>query len=159
MPDRSEEGARLAFEMTLDSTPAEVRRAVDRAQRALGRFGWCEEPRRAAELVLAEALNNIVEHAYGESPEGRIHVALTATAVQADLVVCDCGGAMPDGRLPPGEPVDLEMGLHDLPEGGFGWYLIRRLADRLVYRRCGGHNRLEIRIRNAVARGSADDPA
>ena len=38
------------------------------------------------------------------------------------------------------------MGLHDLPEGGFGWGMIRDLTDDLSYRRDGARNELRFTV-------------
>jgi serine/threonine-protein kinase RsbW len=46
---------------------------------------------------------------------------------------------MPNLQLPQGAPADLSD-LDDLPEGGFGWFLIRAMTSDLVYHRTGGQN-------------------
>jgi serine/threonine-protein kinase RsbW len=103
-----------------------------------------EDDRGTVEIVLAEALNNIVEHAYANS-QGNIEISLK---MQEDgLLVCitDSGLPMPDGALPdcPRPTTDPQQ---DLPEGGFGWFLIRSLSKDLSYRRDGPHNQLCFRL-------------
>ncbi len=105
------------------------------------------EERGTIELVLAEALNNIVEHAYPD-PDARGTIDLTVTA-QADGLhfrIEDDGKPMPDGHLPLGEAADLEVDSMDLPEGGFGWFLIRGLAKDVHYSRASGRNVLTLRL-------------
>lgn len=101
--------------------------------------------RRTVELVLAEVLNNVAEHAYAEGPGP---VAITLTPGQAGLfcLVVDQGSAMPDGHLPDGLLPDAAASLEDLPEGGFGWHLIRSLTHDLAYARTGGCNRLSFLV-------------
>ncbi len=41
---------------------------------------------------------------------------------------------MPDGELPIGRLTDPKIA-KDLPEGGFGWFLIRNLSQDLTYDR------------------------
>lgn len=109
----------------------------------------CSESRDEAQLVLAEALNNIVEHAYAEST-GEIEVLVTASDLGIICHIADAGRPMPDAVLPAGKvlacsmprPVDHES----LPEGGFGWPLIRALSQDLAYRRVDGRNLLSFRI-------------
>ena len=48
---------------------------------------------------------------------------------------------MPTGLPALGQPSPLVMG-EDLPEGGFGWFLIRTLTLDLEYERDGGFNKL-----------------
>lgn len=103
-----------------------------------------EDERGTAEIVLAEALNNIVEHAYAGN-DGEIEIALH---VSQDALVCtisDNGRPMPDNALPAGDLAD-HSSMDDLPEGGFGWHLIRSLSQELDYRRENGRNHLTFRI-------------
>lgn len=59
--------------------------------------------------------------------------------------ITDSGAAMPGGRLPPGQFQDLGE-TQSLPEGGFGWFLIRTLAQDLDYRRIAGRNLLSFQL-------------
>ena len=103
-----------------------------------------EERRGSAEIVLAEALNNIVEHAYAGQP-GEIRVEVTRRAADLCCQIRDHGRPMPGGSLPPGHLKPLSEG-GDLPEGGFGWFLIRKLARDLSYARDGEENVLTFRL-------------
>jgi serine/threonine-protein kinase RsbW len=95
----------------------------------------------SAELVLAEVLNNVAEHAYcGTS--GEIEVSLERTASGIAVRVADRGQPMPQSRLPDGPDPDPA----DLPEGGFGWHLIRSLTSDLSYRRHDGWNLFSFRM-------------
>jgi serine/threonine-protein kinase RsbW len=97
--------------------------------------------RSNAEIALAEVLNNVAEHAYAERT-GPVAVTLTPVAAGIHCVVVDQGAAMPGGDLPTGALPAPESALEDLPEGGFGWHLIRTLTRDLSYVRTGGCNRL-----------------
>ena len=94
-----------------------------------------DESRSAAEIVLAEVLNNVVEHAYANFP-GRIEVWVTRRDDYLFIRMEDDGLPMPGGDLPGGRMVKTD----DLPEGGFGWFLIRNLSHELTYQRDGKHN-------------------
>jgi serine/threonine-protein kinase RsbW len=100
----------------------------------------------SAELVLAEVLNNVAEHAYAGTG-GEIEVSLERTAAGIAVRVADQGHAMPQNRLPDGAAPDPVM----LPEGGFGWHLIRALAHDLTYRRRDGWNLFSFRIHDPAA--------
>lgn len=102
------------------------------------------DARDTAQIVLAEALNNIVEHAYAQAP-GEIEVTIDVSSLGLTFRIMDAGlplpgGALPKGQLPPMRPED------ELPEGGFGWHLIRTLSQDLHYRREGERNFLTFRI-------------
>lgn len=103
-----------------------------------------EDGRGTAEIVLAEALNNIVEHAYS-SHDGEIEITLHLRQNELVCRISDSGLPMPDEKLPAGLLAPLEN-ITDLPEGGFGWHLIRTLSKDLDYRRENGRNLLSFRL-------------
>ncbi|MEM9903076.1 MAG: ATP-binding protein [Pseudomonadota bacterium] len=140
----------------LRSTPEDVRRALQ---------GMCEAVRRqrldqtdciTLEIVLAEAMNNVVEHAYREDPSGWI---LLEVDFLSGWVVCrltDGGVPMPNAAPPPRSDADAHLteaqGVDGLPEGGFGWSMIHELTSSLTYRREDERNTLTF----ALALSSVD---
>lgn len=94
-----------------------------------------------AEMVLAEVLNNIAEHAYLAAP-GLIEITFLRQRDRLDFVIFDEGRPMPEGRLP---AAVLPAG-EALAEGGYGWFLIHSEARALAYRREGGRNRLSFHL-------------
>ncbi len=107
------------------------------------------EPPRIGEveIVLAEAINNVVEHAYALSEPGPVHIACSLRDDRLDIRISDAGRPLPGGRLPPGRSADVNVPLCDLPEGGFGWFLITTLATEVRYDRCGLSNQLSLRFK------------
>lgn len=99
-----------------------------------------------AELVLAEVLNNVVEHAYVDHEDGHIDVEVTRMPDEIRFCVHDDGHPMPEGVIPAGEAQNLDVALEDLPEGGYGWFLIRELTSDLKYDRIDGRNELNFRV-------------
>lgn len=104
------------------------------------------DARDAAQIVLAEALNNIVEHAYASSPGGEIELTLWRDGPGLSCRIVDAGVPMPQGHLPAGALPPVDRPLADLPEGGFGWHLIRTLSQDLAYFHAGGRNTLTFRV-------------
>lgn len=96
------------------------------------------------ELVLAEACNNVVEHALAGQEGEAFRLALWIGPDRVLVRLTDRGRAMPGGRLPcggaPAPSADTP------PEGGFGWPLIRRLCSSIRYCRRDGENRLDLAI-------------
>lgn len=103
-----------------------------------------ESARGSAELVLAEALNNIVEHAY-QAAEGTIEVRLQRRSLWLCCYLVDAGAPMPNNELPAGLAQTIGAD-QDLAEGGFGWFLIRTLTTDLVYRRIDARNHLSFQL-------------
>ena len=99
------------------------------------------------EIVLGEVLNNVVEHALSGRVDGRI--ALTCHLGDAcwHVLVRDNGAPMPDDNLPSGIAPDVNIAMADLPEGGFGWAMVRMLAHDIHYHRSNGWNSLSFRVK------------
>lgn len=97
-------------------------------------------------LALAEGFTNAVRHAhYGLPPETTIDIDVTLWVDRLEIRIWDQGKPFnPDGLEEP-QPGTLQ-------EGGYGWFLLRRLADRVVYERgSDGRNCLLI-VKYAVQR-------
>lgn len=103
-----------------------------------------DDNRSNAEVVLAEALNNIVEHAY-DCENGQIEVRLRPSLGLLHCNIFDAGAPMPNDELPAGLAQPIGPG-HTLPEGGFGWFLIRTLTTHLNYRRIDARNHLSFQL-------------
>jgi serine/threonine-protein kinase RsbW len=97
-----------------------------------------EDSRGTVEILLAEVLNNVVEHAYSTYP-GQIQVSITPGDGYLFLRLVDQGLPMPGGDAPGGKLSALGE-FQNLPEGGFGWFLIRSLSRDLTYARDGSDN-------------------
>lgn len=138
--------------------PLAVRAALAAAQEAIAPYLDDVEDRGTLEIVLAEVLNNIVEHAYRTAP-GEIDLRIALGPAGLEVCIVDHGSPLPGGRPPrarlPQRGID-----HPLPEGGFGWGLIRALSSDLRYRREGGRNLLCFRLpleRSRVEQSRAED--
>ncbi len=102
-----------------------------------------EADRSTAEIVISEVLNNIVEHAYS-GQGGEIELSIWPVARGLQCAVTDEGAVMPESGLPQGRlPAETDT---ELPEGGFGWHLIRTLAQDIRYLRLGEINLLTFHL-------------
>lgn len=125
---------------------AALRAKAEEATRVREEFvGFCEAsgvPAPAVDdlaLALAEALDNVIEHAYAERPGG---VLLVEAAVEGDggvrLLVRDRGPEFDPTAVPGPAPVPHQ----EASFGGFGLKLVRGLVDEVRYERRNGENRL-----------------
>jgi len=126
--------------------PQSVRQALKTAMAAFRDMPLGGSLSGVVEIVLAEVLNNVVEHAYAAHGRGVVEVEVELTPAALLFQVRDDGRPMPEGDAPAGEARDLDVVTDDLPEGGFGWFLIRELTEDLCYRRIGNRNELTFRI-------------
>ena len=140
------------FEVSVQSSELAVRDALAQLLDGLAPLALDVEEAGTVELVMAEALNNIVEHAYPPADAaGPITISCAQDQDGLRLTVVDLGRPMPDGTTPVGAAANLNVDFCDMPEGGFGWFLIKDLAKDVRYERIGQENRLALRI--AVALG------
>lgn len=133
-----------AFTLSFPGTAGAVRRALRRVMASAVLSSLPDDLCGSAEIVLAEVLNNIVEHAYADGT-GTITLHLVRQGGGLACEIHDQGAAMPGLCLPAGRSQPL-ADLADLPEGGFGWFLIRSLTVGLDYRRIAGVNRLSFQL-------------
>lgn len=124
----------------LVSRAEDIRASLARLDRWLARRRIGFGLRQSVQQVLAEILNNIAEHAYGGRLDGPITVQLTVQPRRITCIVRDNGRPMPGGALPAGDPPTINVSPDQLPEGGFGWLIIRRLSDEVTYARDGNRN-------------------
>ena len=134
------------FNVSFCATELAARRAIARISDRLRQTGLETSRADEVEIALAEAVNNVVEHAYARSEPGDVRVLCSLRETQLDIRICDAGAPLPQNRLPAGQAVDVSVRRADLPEGGFGWFLIRELTSDIRYDRCGLINHLSLRF-------------
>ncbi len=130
--------------IVLPATPLAVRETLSRLFDPPDGVDLPEALHSKAQIVLAEVLNNIVEHAYA-TYAGDIDLCCEFDDKGLNVLITDRGLPLPLSGLPAGNDPMEDPG-DDLPEGGFGWFLIRTLAEDLNYDRTEGSNRLRFRV-------------
>ena len=133
-----------ALTLRFPGTTDRIRSALRQACRHLATLPVPPDRLATIELVLAEALNNVAEHAYAGAAPGPVTLTARHDGDRLCIVLRDIGRPLP-GLVPPKHtPPDLNVPTEDLPEGGFGWCLIRDLTDHVDYARHGAENRLTL---------------
>ncbi|TAF10246.1 MAG: anti-sigma regulatory factor [Nostocales cyanobacterium] len=95
----------------------------------LAQGGWSESQLYRLNLALAEGFTNAVRHAHRAlPPETNIEIELSLWVDRLEIRIWDYGKPFnPDG-IPEPKPGTLQ-------DHGYGWFLIRRVADHVVYER------------------------
>ena len=130
--------AELSLSRTLDGSLPAISAGLQEMFSSDLLMALSEGSRGTVEIVLAEALNNVVEHAYANY-SGSIQIRITQGDGFLFVKVVDSGLPMPGEELPGGR-LGQTTDIQDLQEGGFGWYLIRSLSQELTYLRDGNMN-------------------
>lgn len=127
------------MQIRIDANDMAVRQTLGRVSQFLHQAQVPETETGQVEIVLAEALNNIVEHAY-DGASGWIDVRCKVEPDQIHLTLLDMGVPVPMFVLTKRTGPATDVQLEDLPEGGFGWMLIQTMTRHLSYQRVGGVN-------------------
>ena len=139
LPDRRR---RTVLQERIGGTPAEVAAALERL-RAAGRAQRIDDVRLDdIVIVAAEVLNNIVEHAFAGRVEGHVDLCVTRRRNRVEVEIRDNGRPMPPDLLNGAEIPESGGPVEDLPEGGFGWFIIHSLVDDMIYERENGLNQM-----------------
>jgi len=121
-------------------SPLDVRRSLDTIMTDAPADIWGRYDADTCELVLAEALNNIVEH--GQVPPEAPVLVNWAEHEVLQITITDRGRPCPQSVIDGATLPDPD----DMPEGGFGWAMIRMLCQDLTYRHERGQNTLGFSI-------------
>ncbi|MBE7381430.1 MAG: anti-sigma regulatory factor [Leptolyngbya sp. SIO1E4] len=90
-------------------------------------------------IAVAEGFTNAVRHAHASlPPETPISIEISVGGERIDICIWDQGDP-----FDPNEVREPELGSL-LQEGGYGWFLLRRVADQVTYQRRENQNCLEI---------------
>ena len=138
-------------DMTSTEYPAR-QDSVAQAIEDLKKSNWCRDAGQdlmsSLEIVLAEALNNVVEHSCTDMAEVWFRLLCDFDGQTVSIRIEDNGRPMPGNALPKGLAPMLTVAKSDLPEGGFGWFLIRSICSEVNYARSGSINRLELKLQD-----------
>lgn len=135
--------------LTIPNDPFAVREALQKINTALRAIPASVEFQSTLQIVLAEALNNVVEHAYDGIGSGQIELVLRQLDQDLQVELRDQGRPMPDRIVPTANTPRRAPAPETLPEGGFGWTIIDDLTHDLHYRRDVGGNVLRFRLQMA----------
>ncbi len=92
-------------------------------------------------LVLEEALTNVIFYAYEKGQTDRIKITFRLIGTQLTLVVADRGRPYDSTQK---EDPDIKLSAEDRPIGGLGIFLIKQIMDEVSYQRKGGQNLLKM---------------
>ncbi len=129
------------FHSSIMNCQASVSVMLDEAKKWLAQENVCSSKITDIQIVLAEALNNVIEHGFSCENSGNVVVCID---MQDDIIVVEIS----DNGIEFTPPVAAQTPLQDtcdiehLPEGGFGWFLIREITTSFTFHRIANMNRL-----------------
>jgi serine/threonine-protein kinase RsbW len=97
--------------------------------RYLTEYGWSDSQLYRLNLALAEGYTNAVRHAHRFlPPDTTIDIEVSLWSDRLEMRIWDHGSPFNPDAIAEPEPGTLQV-------GGYGWFLLRRLADHVVYER------------------------
>jgi serine/threonine-protein kinase RsbW len=103
-----------------------------------GKWLGLEETVYRLNLALAEGFTNAVRHAHAGLPmETAIEVQVDLDAESVEIQIWDAGQPFNPDTIEEPKPGTLRA-------GGYGWFLLRRLVDKVSYDRTGNRNCLRM---------------
>ena len=135
----------ILFDAEFPATAADVRAQLVRVEAAFGADRCDADAASDMLIVLGEVLNNVVEHA-GVVGDGRVRVCVRHCGDRLAVEASDDGRPLPPSLLGAAPAPALDGAVDDLPEGGFGWFIIHSLVEDMTYERQDGRNRLSFSL-------------
>ena len=94
--------------------------------------GFAEHDAAMLELAVVEAINNVIEHAYGGCDENTVKLRIGALPGEIVFEIVDHGIPV-QGSWHTGTEPEIGNMRPTLDEGGRGKFLIRQVADEVSY--------------------------
>ena len=96
-------------------------------------------------LCVVESVNNAVEHSYANQSGKEVQVKIDLQPDCLILDIIDTGIGLKDGKLPDIKLNEVDpKDIQNLPEGGWGLYIILNAVDEMDYFREGQTNTLKL---------------
>jgi anti-sigma regulatory factor (Ser/Thr protein kinase) len=99
-------------------------------------------------VVLDEALSNVMSYGYDSDAESEIIVRLTYQPGEIGVEIEDSGRPFDPLQA---SPPDFDKPVHERSVGGLGIHFIKSLMDEVSYARVGGKNRLHLKKKSPAA--------
>jgi serine/threonine-protein kinase RsbW len=130
------------------SDPETVHSVVQRVLDDLNALTLSDDHRADLKILLVEVINNIIKHGYQRENSKPIELSLTMRSSSRSLkfVFMDFGLPMPFGKIQSDNLNPATDARDQLPEGGFGWQIIRQLAHDIRYERNRRVNSLSLKL-------------
>lgn len=94
------------------------------------RAGGAGDVADVAVLVVDEVCANLVQHAFGDAPAGRVVITVGVDEERVHLTIEDAGRPFPPERAP---APDLDSEWPERRVGGLGWFFVQELMDECAY--------------------------
>lgn len=135
--------------LVIDSDLSDVSLVALAVNKICVHLGMDQAQASEVELCIAEAVTNVIIHAYHRESGHTVSIEVSTSKDQLDIEISDSGSAMSPRHVEQltHSPKLIEVEGIDrasLPEGGRGLQIIHDLVDEVAYTRAGNLNRLQL---------------
>ena len=109
--------------------------------------GFAQDRASLVSVAAVEVVTNVIRHAHGLMPGAPIEVICEHTSAGIEVEFKYFG----EPFVPP--PAQSEVDLSELPEGGFGLYIIQHACDEVIYQHNLGVNSVRLRLDRSTEAG------
>lgn len=135
---------KLVEKISLTNSMSEIEKLPDVTSRLALRFGLDETCRDRLNLILEEALVNVINYAYPKEETGEIELQIMHDTLGKIIFrISDSG--QPFDPTAAGQ-VNTDADVEERPIGGLGIFLIQNLSENVSYSRIDGRNILTITV-------------
>ena len=139
-------GSSYSSDLVLHNRLEELSRLATWIEAVAGRLSLSTRGKFRLEMVLTEAVANVIQHGSEADKEQQISVILEQAGDDIRVEVRDAGRPFDPLKQP---KVVFPRTLDDASQGGLGIHLMRSYSDECGYRREAGENVLTLIIRDA----------
>ena len=120
------------WRLTLRNDIGQIDRLTEFIEMIAQKINLDPELAMSINLALEEAVTNVISYAYPEGTEGEVKVDAIARKDSLRFTISDFGQEFDPTATP---EVDTSLALEDRPIGGLGIHLVRKIMDRVSYKR------------------------
>jgi anti-sigma regulatory factor (Ser/Thr protein kinase) len=142
-PAQSQRGESASSTLIIRNNLAELAKLNEWINEFAGDIGVSAENTFTLNLVVAEAVTNIIVHAFKDEGEHKLSIKLEYRQNQFTIELIDDGQPFDPTQHP---PIEFPRTLAEAGEGGLGIHLIRHYTDKIHYRRQANQNILTLVI-------------
>ena len=150
---RLEETKPAVYTLILDNRLDELTRLADWINHLAGKFGLPAKVIFQLDLIVAEAVTNVINYAFENEKTHQITVTLQYQKHRVTVEIVDDGQPFDPLQHP---PVVFPRKLEEASKGGLGIHLIRTYTDECHYRREGDKNILTLIMSDSIMKNSQD---
>ena len=134
------------LDLSFAATESEASAGIAQLSRCLAGQGLPAHKAGDVKIALAEAINNVVEHAYADVTPAKVKVRCRLHRNWLEILISDTGESV--AGISCSRRCTRAAGFicRRVARRGFGWFLIHELTSDIHYERCDGCNRLSLRF-------------